>query len=122
MYIFLTVNDLNRQITRCLIENYYTIGRSTKCSIQLSSVYVSRIHARLFRHTWGRISTKYSYIIKDGDGNSPSANGLTINNKQVKEHTIVHGDRIYLAQGIYLEFNFVESDIQSDKKATLFDL
>jgi ATP-binding cassette, subfamily B, bacterial len=68
-----------------------TVGSSRGNDIQISSPFVSRLHAKLVweNNTW---------VIKD----SESTNGLHMNGKRIDNHPLLDGERIHLAPTVAL--------------------
>lgn len=91
-HLLIIEDDMGRR-EYILNEEEYSIGRDPKCSIRLVSQFVSRHHARLVRIN-GEVGS-YNYRIIDGNTKGqPSANGLLINGRKLKQHTLQHDDEI----------------------------
>lgn len=88
--------------TILLEEEQITIGRNEDNTIVLSSPQISRYHAYLKRHQQGE-NTYYEIIEGDLNGN-PSQNGVYINQVEVSNAILQHGDLIELGTEIKLTY------------------
>lgn len=100
----LIIEDDQGQREIFLTASIYSIGRSSKCNIQIASQFVSRCHASLILIPGGK--NKSFYRIADGDieGNYKSQNGLFVNGQRVDQHNLRDRDRIMFgsqAQAVY---------------------
>lgn len=77
----------------------HTIGRSADNSIRIQDRYLSRHHAYLVRVPSG---VSYTYSLFDGDRQRslPSRNGVFVNDRRVKSHSLRSGDVIYLGPNV----------------------
>jgi ATP-binding cassette subfamily B protein len=89
-----TVTIDGRFVMSCpLHKDNMTVGRKPGNDIQISSLLVSAEHAVLMKQdgNW--------HIIDSG-----SLNGLSYQGQSIKRHLLQHGDSIYLAPGVMLQF------------------
>jgi pSer/pThr/pTyr-binding forkhead associated (FHA) protein len=87
-----------------LTASIYSIGRSSKCNIQIASQFVSRCHALLISIPIDRHRSFYRIVDGDLEGNIKSQNGLFVNGNKVDMHNLQDRDRIIFgsrAQAIY---------------------
>lgn len=118
--MLVTIKDELGIRTYFLNKSYYLIGRGSNSSLKLYSPYVSRHHAILTR------TKDRNYIIEDGDGATPSANGLFLKKKKIYRYSIKNGDKILFGKDAYIVFEFSEIQknefIQDEEKITLIEL
>ena len=89
----LVINDSKGQREIVLNKDWYTIGRSKSCSIQVIGPFVSRFHARLIRVSLDCQRTYF--LILDGNSESqPSKNGLFLDGKRVRNRMLKVGDTL----------------------------
>ncbi len=89
-----------------LDKETYLIGRDPVCDIRLVSQFVSRRHAMLVR-----VPDEPGYRIVDGDRRGrPSANGLLINGRNLRAHTLENGDEIIFGPGVQAFYRFLSRD------------
>lgn len=85
-------DSLNKEYTLTSWET--SIGRSNACDIVLNYSSVSRFHAVISKH-------KKGWVITD----THSSSGTYINNKRIKEPTVIDDGDIISFGGIMLEFH-----------------
>ena len=92
-----------------LDDDEILLGRDASCQINLSSRWISRIHARLRRET-------NHYVLEDAD----SKNGLYVNGQRIyKSHILADGDKLQLAPG--LDLIFVDSEATAPLPGRMVD-
>ncbi len=112
-----------------LDKHLYTIGRSNKCDIIITSPGVSRIHASitLIEESEYISQEEAHHLILDGDASidgNKSTYGLFINGNKKDSHKLVNGDLIELGRnsrdsGIYLlYFQFYQAGRTSEEGGT----
>jgi pSer/pThr/pTyr-binding forkhead associated (FHA) protein len=91
-HLFIIRDDKGRaEIT--LDRDLHSIGRDPDCDIRLVSQFVSRRHATLVQLS--NDDGTYCYRIVDGvPAGRPSSNGLLINGRKLRAHTLEHEDEI----------------------------
>ncbi|MBD2460361.1 FHA domain-containing protein [Oscillatoria sp. FACHB-1407] len=77
-----------------LTASIYSIGRSSKCNIQIFSQFASRCHASLILIPANRHRSFYRIVDGDIEGNVRSQNGLFVNGNKVAVHNLRDRDRI----------------------------
>lgn len=100
----LIIEDDKGQREIFLTASIYSIGRSSKCNIQIASQFVSRCHALLILIPIDRHRSYYRIVDGDLEGNVKSQNGLFVNGNKVDMHNLQDRDRIVFgsrAQAIY---------------------
>lgn len=100
----LIIEDDKGQREIFLTASIYSIGRSSKCNIQIASQFVSRCHALLILIPIDRHRNYYRIVDGDLEGNIKSQNGLFVNGNKVDMHNLQDRDRIVFgsqAQAIY---------------------
>ncbi|WP_346290234.1 EAL domain-containing protein [Sphaerothrix gracilis] len=101
---FLIVTEQKAQRVLYLEKCVYSIGRSSKNSIVLSSKGVSRCHAHLYQI---RNSEDNGFHFRIVDGNlkgDRSTNGLTVNGQPHFSKNLEHGDKIQLCRGTCIRY------------------
>ena len=88
----LVLVDGEQPIKFPLYKAEMTIGRIDAADIKIDSHYISRLHARV-------VSSEKGASIEDID----SKNGIRVNGKKAKSHTLEHGDLVNLG-GVRLRF------------------
>ena len=92
-----------------LTNSSYSIGRGQKCNIFLSSRFVSRRHATLFKIMAD--DGRAYYRIVDGDMKGKmSVNGLRINGRKVHYHDLKDGDKIFFGSQVYAIYEHRQHD------------
>jgi pSer/pThr/pTyr-binding forkhead associated (FHA) protein len=90
----LIIEDDKGRFQLLLDEPIYSIGRDPDCDIRLVSQFVSRHHAMLVQVPVENDSGG-GYRIVDGDiSGKTSVNGLRINGRKLRSHTLQHEDEI----------------------------
>jgi pSer/pThr/pTyr-binding forkhead associated (FHA) protein len=91
-HLFIIQDDKGRaEIT--LDRELHSIGRDPDCDIRLVSQFVSRRHATLVQLS--NDDGTYCYRIVDGiPAGRSSSNGLLINGRKLRAHTLEHEDEI----------------------------
>lgn len=106
---FLIIEHHQDQQVVHLEKCVYSIGRSTKNSVVLSSKGVSRQHAHLYRSRNPQ-NNRYQFRIVDGNlQGKRSMNGLTINNRPCFSKDLEHGDVIRLCQDTYIRYYKIQN-------------
>lgn len=107
---YLIIEDDKGRKGISLKEASYSIGRDQSCDIRLSSQFVSRRHATLFRRL--REDGSSHYRIMDGDGKGKtSVNGLLINGRKLESHDLRHGDEIVFGPQVFAIYQLRERDV-----------
>ena len=70
-----------------LVTDYATIGRSSKCTIRIKDIKLSRIHCEILHHD-------NEYLLID----LHSQNGTRLNEEAVTEAILANGDKIALGR------------------------
>jgi FHA domain len=86
--------DAEQPIKYPIYKDLMTIGRSDAADIQVSSDFVSRVHARL-------VSTPTTVTVEDAS----SKNGIRVNDQEIERCTLRHGDVLGLGR---LRFAFID--------------
>lgn len=91
-----------------LLENHLcTVGRRQSNTICIANNFVSRNHAYLVRVALPN-QQGYTYTLYDGDIDNqfkPSANGVFVNGRRIKEHTLSPGDVIHFGPAVQAVFH-----------------
>ncbi|EAZ87956.1 diguanylate cyclase domain-containing protein, partial [Crocosphaera chwakensis] len=91
---FLIIEDRKYRRTLSLQDKFYSLGRSPKNSIVISSDQASRHHATLIRKK-NRLNNEETYWILDGDRNGKkSRNGIYVNGEKCSVKELKQGDLI----------------------------
>lgn len=92
----------------------HTIGRSADNSIRIQDRYLSRHHAYLVRVPSG---SHYTYSLFDGDRERslPSRNGVFVNDRRIKSHSLSTGDVIYFGPNVRAMLCSVELSENSEQ-------
>jgi pSer/pThr/pTyr-binding forkhead associated (FHA) protein len=102
----LIVQDDKGEREFSLDKETYSIGRDPTCEIRLISQFVSRRHATLARLT----DEPFTYRITDGEqSGGGSANGLLINGRKLRDHTLKNGDEVVFGPGVKAIYRFLKS-------------
>src|SRR5437667_414133 len=96
-----------------LVASEIRIGRKGDADIVLNNQHVSRNHAKL-------IKTAEGYLLQDGwEPEKPSTHGTFVNEAQIKQYLLKHGDRILLGKDrIELQYFVGELKQKSPKADT----
>jgi len=94
-----------------VLENHLcTVGRRLDNTICIANTFVSRNHAYLVRVALPDYQD-YTYTIYDGDIDNqfkPSVNGVFVNGRRIKHHTLAPGDVIHFGPAIQAIFHPVK--------------
>jgi pSer/pThr/pTyr-binding forkhead associated (FHA) protein len=104
-----------------LERSSYSIGRDPKCDIRLVSQFVSRHHATLIQLPISDGS--YQYQIVDGDlKGKPSANGLLINGRRLRTHTLQDKDVVVFGPQVKITYQLLKRDPAPTEPPDEFDI
>lgn len=92
-----------------LSKESYSIGRDPKCQIRLSSQFVSRRHATLYRRQ-KEDGTLYYRIVDGDDKGKCSANGILINGRKVQSHDLQDEDEIVFGPQVKARYYLLKRD------------
>jgi len=107
---YLIIEDDKGRKGISLKEASYSIGRDQNCDIRLSSQFVSRRHATLFRRLRDDGSSYYRIVDGDGQGRT-SVNGLLINGRKLETQDLKHGDEIVFGPQVFAIYQLRERDV-----------
>jgi pSer/pThr/pTyr-binding forkhead associated (FHA) protein len=102
-----------------LVEDVYTVGRSSSCDIHLKTdQQLARIHCTIAKGCSG------NYQITDGDtlSGKPSSNGMKINGVKLNinyAHELIDGDEIELSPSTKIKFFSRINELLIDADSTL---
>lgn len=102
-----------------LDSSVYTIGKDPKCNIRLVSQFVSCRHATLTRIT--NDDSTFCYQIMDGVADTRSANGILVNGRRLKVHTLQNKDEVIFGPQVCFIYYVCsgeppEDDLEEDLK------
>ncbi len=92
-----------------LRKNKYSIGRGKKIDIVIQSPFVSRHHATIMR-IFDEDGYAHYHIV-DGDGKSPSANGILVNGHKVNNLQLKTGDKVVFGPQVSITYYQSTRDI-----------
>lgn len=117
-HLLLVEDDKGRRVFE-LESEVYSIGRDPSCDIRLFSMFVSRQHATLRRHTLEDGS--YRYQILDGNlQGQRSTNKISINGRPISSQELKDADQVMFggSAGVTAKYYTLKPE---DKKAVPLD-
>ncbi|GAB4213602.1 MAG: hypothetical protein OHK0012_10020 [Synechococcales cyanobacterium] len=111
----LLIQELKGTRAVVLESHLCTVGRRQENTICINNNFVSRNHAYLVRVALPD-QAGYTYTLYDGDIDNqfkPSVNGVFVNGKRIRQHTLEPGDVIHFGPAIQAIFYPVKEGAES---------